>query len=155
MARKDMTASDNRILAAIAAGCRATECNSSGDKERSWWSFFLVHPDRRRRSHGWPAFRRLIDHGAIKVGRRIADWDGYSSQRHRMLLLTSIGVERASTVLDFDLDKHFAGKQVWTPSSVHRSSAYYAQRDLEKEQILEAMERLGYRIPQPDLDLPF
>lgn len=155
MSRSDMTASDNRILAAMAAGCRATECFSSGDKERSWWAFFVVHPDRRRRNHGTPAFDRLIEAGAIKVGRRVADWDGLSSQRHKLLLLTEVGAERASTVRDFDVDQHFAGKRVWMPTDVHRASAYYAQRDLEKEQILEAMERLGYRIPHPDLDLPF
>jgi hypothetical protein len=157
MPARDFTAADNRILAAVAAGCQLTKW-FYGSRNRHGGKYvvmILLHPDGRRRLtiERNDAIYRLWVADAIVSHRSIDDWDGLddcSYNHHDLYELTDVGRERAATVKRVDLEKLFApGPKVTTPERNHLV-VYRNAKLREQARIRDALHALGYIKSDPD-----
>ena len=147
---RDFTSADNRILAAMAAGCQLTRWSYYANPRHNQATLVLVllHPDGRRRhiSRREGATGRLQDAGAIVREGWIDDWDGLSKERHILYSLTDAGRARAATGSAVDLDRLFApGPHVTTPLRDHMA-VYRNARERQHSRIILALDRLGYKM---------
>jgi DNA-binding PadR family transcriptional regulator len=106
-------AGDDKILAAMAAGCTLHDGYEAGYKHHSpsYWRY-VQHPtdENKFKSVSYSAIRRLEDARLIVAnGSR-----GAGGQDHEITLsLTDAGRERAATVAKFDLEKYMAAPRVY------------------------------------------